>query len=137
MISLEPMQQSDVPFVLDSWLRSSAPYESFKEGCDKARHFKTERLVAERCLADGTTLVAVIPGSGERQLAGWICYGPLAVHFVYVKSILRGNGVGSALVKAALAGSTEGRYSHETKCWRGLMRAFPEVTWSHCTSALG
>ena len=122
-VNIDQMHVTDRPFVLDSWLRSYEP-EGLK-GHERAKYYRNERVVAERCISHGRTMVATIPGP-ERQIVGWCCMQPgepPIVHYVYVKSIMRGNGIAIDLVIAALDGISELMHDHSTSSWFVFLRA--------------
>lgn len=102
----------DRPLICDSWRRGA------REGLGRLGDFVPGATFAtrqhehiDRCLATGTTLVAVHPDDAS-EVIGYLVHGgaedgALVVHWAWVRArpSFRGRGVGRALVEAALAGA--------------------------------
>lgn len=88
--SLRLGRPSDLAFVVDSWV--------------KRGHARNERLSdatarVRAVLADATTelRIACLPDD-EDAILGWSVVSPPALHYVYVRKELRGNGIARALL---------------------------------------
>jgi GNAT superfamily N-acetyltransferase len=132
----EPIQEADEAFVLDSWVRSYVPKAPTAH--EWARGYRNEQVIAKRCLLEGSTIMAVIPGYG-RQLAGWINFDGPTVSYVYVKNLFRGQDIGSALLEHALGESKIACYTHDTPGFQSLLRSFerthPNAEFRHADQA--
>jgi GNAT superfamily N-acetyltransferase len=132
----EPMQETDEAFVLDSWVRSYVPKAPTAH--EWARGYRNEQVIAKRCLLEGSTIMAVIPGYG-RQLAGWICSADSKIFYIYVKNLFRGQDIGSALLEHALGESAIACYTHDTPGFQSLLRSFkrthPNTEFRHADQA--
>jgi GNAT superfamily N-acetyltransferase len=113
------MQPSDLPLVMDSWLRSYEP--KGLQGIDRARYYRNQRVVCERLVKQCLVVVAEMLLL-KRELAGWCCYDHGVVHYVYVKRNLRGHDVGTELVEHAIGDCKEVLYTHQTQSGSGLLR---------------
>lgn len=85
----------------------------------------------ELLLESQPVLVGAYPGEDPatrpEDIAGWICYTPLAssavLHWIYVRDQFRGAGIGRALVEAAGIDITRTvLYTQHTKAAAKLMR---------------
>lgn len=96
---------SDLNFIRASWARSywqtharrHIPFPEYQVGQNK-------RMA--RILSGATTLVAYFPEVPDEVL-GWVCREGSVLHYCYVKSAYRRNGIGSGL-----AGSMLKSYTH-------------------------
>ena len=104
--AIRPARQTDLPFVLNSWLRN------YHEHGDGARHVPNEVFfsdaghhgVVTSLLATSTTLIACLPDDDD-AICGWCCAeayddGRGVLHFVYVKAPYRRMGVGQTLLRS-------------------------------------
>lgn len=118
-ISMPPQEA----FVVDSWRHS---FEQSPDGLlyprDVYRAWQSERI--GRLMARSTTLIAT--STEEPITLGWVCAerrssGRLVVHYAYVKSAYRGNGLGEALIEQARdalhADDRPGAYTHRRPPW--------------------
>lgn len=121
-IHLRKVEPDEIGHVIDSWARSFAHFNKQAvppSGMSAWFWHRTHRAGIRDQLNSPRTrvLVAVHPEEPD-TIMGWVCWEPpgdhpLSLHYLYVKKIVRRNGVGAALLEAALA-DQDGRGYRET-----------------------
>lgn len=97
-IAVRLARASDLAFIRNSWLRnyhehghlSHVPNDVFFAD---AGHWG----VVDRCLRSNAVLVAT-PEGDDDSILGWVCAGPDALHYAYVKAPFRRLGILSRLL---------------------------------------
>jgi hypothetical protein len=123
-MKIRPMVETDVNFVLSTWLRSY--YEELKRNGTKGViypkddiFFQGHQAKIKMRLADaqesGGALVCTAPDD-DNQIIGWIIFKGDCAHYCYVKQVFRKMGVAKALRAKALVKF----YSHHTRFARYL-----------------
>ena len=113
---------ADVPFILDSWIRSFR--ESPWAGCVPNNQFyDVTRSAIEGLLERGAKLVVACSRVDSDQILGWACTekvrGGDAAHFVYVKDPYRRRGLATELLNHGTANpQAQDRkfYTFRTRC---------------------
>ena len=102
-VVLRDIQESDMPFVIDSWFNSHLKAKS----CIKAIYDKEQRILIKRILANPKTTTEILCLETDNDhIIGFICYqGTSILHYVYIKSPFRKLGLGRNLVKTCLTDS--------------------------------
>lgn len=91
--------EEQLPFVLDSWARSYAPFfPAYAKTYGMGAHGWI-RWCAEKLVRRATVVVAALEDVPDVVL-GWLCYEPEAMHWGYVKSQARRNGILGAMLPA-------------------------------------
>lgn len=88
--------RQDLPFIFDSYWRSYIEYAG------RPKNTQLQRLRDRMSLLwlRATFIVATDPSDTE-QILGWICFEGSVVHYVYVKSAFRRQGIARTLFAAA------------------------------------
>ena len=131
-IHIRPSDDDDRAFVIDSWARSFGHFVPSVPPPEIARHtwYRMHRAGIRDVLHNSRVqlIIAVHPEAPE-TIMGWACWEPpgkfpLQLHYVLVKDYARRQGVGSALLEAALANVDARGYreSHRTPPGRALLR---------------
>lgn len=103
---IRPMCREDRPFIASSWLTSYGRSAVARSLDPKIYHAKQGRLI-DRLLADASVILVAVSASESSQLRGWIVADLPAgevvtvVHFMYVKTTFRREGVAKALLREA------------------------------------
>lgn len=100
-IRIRKIDQTDVPLIFNSWLKSyKGAY--FAKGIHPKSFYAEHHKVVSNLLQTCETFVAV-DDSDATNVYGWICGeyidGFLVVHFIYVKHTYRNLGVATALLR--------------------------------------
>lgn len=120
-MNIRPMGDSDLNFVLSTWLKSY--YEALKfyaSGSVRVPYpkddvfFQGHQAKIKALLLNPNThcLVCVAPDDND-QIIGWLVYDRSTLHYCYVKHVFRNLGAGKKL-KAAMTAPVA-LYSHHTK----------------------
>lgn len=117
-VRLRPANQTDVPFIFNSWLKSyrdSGPAKPVSSTVFFSEHHK----LIERIVKNNPVIMAV-NNDDPSQIYGYICAGKtegiFTLHYIYVKHNFRNLGVGKALLNAFEHDiSTAAIYTHHTK----------------------
>lgn len=105
-------RDSDLEFILDSWLRShrDSAWAKFAGATYQRGH---DSLI-KRLLTRSAVLVACYEGD-PNTILGWSVTDGDVVHYVYVKKPLRRQGIARMLLRPFL--DRPARYSHSLPCW--------------------
>lgn len=82
-------QKTDVPFVLNSWWRSS----------QEARLNFT--IIDIQGITEENPIKVCCDDLDESLIFGWVCYHEYKLYYIYVKQIVRRTGIGTLLLKEA------------------------------------
>jgi GNAT superfamily N-acetyltransferase len=97
------LQQSDYPFIFNSWL-NSASKQYFKQGVVSQLYYKPYHLLIEKLLQNSYVLIAE-SDEQEPVLLGYLVFsedaGVKVVHYIYTKFDFRGLGIASKLLEEA------------------------------------
>jgi GNAT superfamily N-acetyltransferase len=115
-LSIRHAEIGDMPFVLDSWLRS---YASTPWGLSLGPRYRTvQEHRARWCIERGTCLAAFDEEAPEIVL-GWACgrRDPSTLDYVYVMREARGRNIGRLLAMQVLGGQPSGtvRMTHRVR----------------------
>jgi len=107
---IESMQAHDVDFIWSSWLKSyrSSPHT---RKWSEAAYLDYQRPRIERLLGRSQVLVAR-PLDWAQGILGYLVYEPNLIHYVYVKSTYRHQGVARSLLATSGVQLSECSYSH-------------------------
>ena len=127
---LRPAAAGDAPFVLDSWRRSYGDAQN-AHAPSLETYIRAQRRVIEQCLSTSETAVAHWPGEPDHIL-GWVCYRPgpkPVVHYLFVKQLYRGRGLGRALLDHAVGDANQLWTTHARKLgiWRRRITFCPAL----------
>lgn len=100
---VRPPKKEDVPFVLNSWMKSWRK-SKFSGVISNNEYFTVTRNNIEHLVARGAVFRVACLDSDEDAILGWICYEKLktgedCVHYIYIKDPYLKMGVSDALVK--------------------------------------
>lgn len=112
-LGIRPMQESDVNFIVSSWLRSNYKFMASKRPCNE-QYFKSHQELIKLALAEDATLIACNKDD-ESQIIGWINFGDNYLNYVFVKELFEGMGVSSALIAQAGLDKNNFIVTHYTK----------------------
>lgn len=116
---ISPLEPGEINFFLSSFKRS------YREACPNVRtdaYFLSQGVICDEILARFPTILAARNADGV--ILGWICCevspkNELVVHFTYVKSPYRRQGISKALLSAALDAHPEADsgfvFTHRTR----------------------
>lgn len=124
---------SDVPFILDSWIKSfrESPWAGV---VPNNQFYAVTREAIEGLLARGAKLTIACSRADEDQILGWTCLEPVrdgtACHFTYVKDPYRKRGLATELLTHGTHSPQEGDrrfYTFRTRC----SSYFSRTGWVH------
>ncbi len=113
---------SDVPFILDSWIRSfrESPWAGV---IPNNQFYSVTRDAIEGLLARGAKLTVACSRVDEDQILGWTCLETVrdgtACHFTYTKDPFRKRGLATGLITNGSHSPQEGDrrfYTFRTRC---------------------
>lgn len=98
-VTLRDGLPSDLPHVCKSWLNSfrTLPVEPDPYRYAKGIYFPRRRPIVEALLSRAHLTVACHPDDPD-TIAGWACWEPGWLHYVFVKDTFRRAGVASMLI---------------------------------------
>lgn len=104
MDNIRPWDEwSDSSFILSSWSKSTASSipNSFTP---IGQHMGRQKELIKALIVRGATVLVCHSPEDEKQILGWVCFetfnGVSAIHFLYVKSSCRKQGIGTKLLRA-------------------------------------
>ena len=107
LIEVRAAEESDLNFVIHSWLRSLRSYEPFYHSMVSGTYYKEHRKLINKALDRGHCLV-VTPRNQPQILASYIVWENQAqdtiVHYIYTKNEYRKMGIGSLLMDTIQTG---------------------------------
>lgn len=117
-VRLRPANQTDVPFIFNSWLKSYRDSAGAKTVSNTV-YFAEHHKLIERIVKNNSVILAV-NDSDPSQIYGYICAGQtegiFTLHYLYVKHNFRNLGIGKVLLNAFEHDlATAGIYTHHTK----------------------
>lgn len=97
--------EDDVALIMSSWLRSHKQNGPQERKLTNTVYFSNHVPIVRALVARCPILVAELEGVRDEAL-GWVCYDEpdadrFVVHYVYVKSVYRKQGVAKTLLKGA------------------------------------
>jgi hypothetical protein len=96
----EPTNE-DLPFIVNSWLKSAREGPTLR-GLSSSVYFKEhKKLILTLLNSEDTALVIAADDADPRHILGWAAGAPGVLHFVYVKHLLRRQGLARALTRVA------------------------------------
>lgn len=113
-------RETDVPFILQSWLRSYWAGNAFQ--VDPKIYSRSFHLFISKLLEHSAVWVAAVP-EDEDCIAGWLAHYCNALHYVYVKGSLRRQGIARQMIDAALLPNFV--YTQQTRAWREVALKYP------------
>lgn len=100
------LQPEDRGFFASGWLRSFRGHGPAVSGIQSRTYHHYQQRLIQRLIQRGRVDVAADPADPSRVLFGFACWewvrGTCILHYVYVRGVCRGRGVGTALVNRAL-----------------------------------
>lgn len=108
--------QSDLPYVIDSWLRANLKSPFGRRHKFDVYYPHHRKVVFNILAADETRLLMCCGIEDPDQLFGWVCYAPEKVlHFVEVKRAFRGMGIARLMLeRAGISHEEKVPFSHVT-----------------------
>lgn len=128
LVTVREHDSSDLPFILDGWIRSwrTSPWA----GCvPNNLIWETTRSCIAGLVARGARVdvAEVARSDGGSRLVGFVCYEPGVLHYVFVKKTgFRGLGIGRMLVDR-VPGQGPGIMTHRTPMSSWLL----DLGWRH------
>lgn len=118
-IKIRPATDSDVPFILNSWLKCYRDNGPIAQNVPNTIYFTSHHKLLQKIIKRSTLLVAV-NDTDESQIYGYACAerieGHFVLHFVYVKQQFRKMGIGSSLLNTfEHETSSVGIFTHYTR----------------------
>jgi len=133
ILAIRPMEQEDLEFVVDSWLKSNIHSDwakrlgaksdwnepiqdkrSFESMIAESRYYMTtHRLLIIDIINRFPVLIASMK-KDKADLCGFACYGDGVVHYAYIKKPFRGFGLFKMMLHSLEDGGLPVLYSHET-----------------------
>lgn len=112
LLTIDVMSEWDIPFVLDSWLKS---FQNSPRGLRMDDYWKDQRATCERLLGSTETLV-MRPKDWPEGIVGWLCGerrgSTHIVHYAVTKRDYRRLGVCKALLKEQAQSCTRHAFTH-------------------------
>lgn len=108
IVSIRDMRDADLNFIRSSWLKS---YSSYCPCPDPKAFFPVHWDVVMGLMDRADAKIAIACASDdEDHILGWACAEPRiqVFHWAYVKSAVRYQGIGKALIARVLDGSKSG-----------------------------
>jgi hypothetical protein len=99
-IKIRPVRDSDTAFITNSW-KESYRWSPDARWVPNGPYFHEINKRVPELMKRGQVLVACNPVDDDHIL-GWICTEGETLHYVYVKTPMRGAGYALALIKAAM-----------------------------------
>lgn len=113
-ISIRDCEQSDLPFVFSSWLRSYR-LSSFARSIPNRDYYSNHHLVVDRLVqAPETKILVATDVEDPTVLLGFLVFEPGVIHFAYTKKPFRGLQVFRRLLEASGLDLNSAAYSHFT-----------------------
>lgn len=100
LYKIRPRRNTDDPLIYGTWLQGYYEKGLWPKGMEWLAFRAAHRLVVDRLLARGTTLVACAPDF-EDQIFGYVCFEAGVLHWIFVKGPFKRNGIGNSLMAAA------------------------------------
>jgi hypothetical protein len=98
-----PMNESHLDLVYGTWLRNMYENCSHFRQVRHGNYRKGQARIIDHLLRGANVLMASAPGGGSDM--GWVCYeqkgGDFILHYIYVRSTFRRNGIATALLRHA------------------------------------
>lgn len=94
-LTLRQHKKAEEPFIISSWLKSyrNSPYVRF---VDNDTYYKKQAAIILERLRDSNCVVATDP-EDDNVVWGFIVHDEQLLHYVYVKHLLRLNGIARTL----------------------------------------
>ena len=103
LYKIRPVEHDDVPFIINSWLRSYWKATAHNQGIAKNAYYTYHHKLVEKAVKDELIFVAVNTHDSE-QIFGWCCfkdqYEMHILHYIYVKQPFRRFGIAQALLNS-------------------------------------
>lgn len=130
---IRPFRPDDRDFIEASWI------DSFKDGCvsfinpavTAGVYYPGQRYLVRRLtMPKAIILVAVTPDYDDAIL-GWVVAAlPNVLHYIYVKTVFRENGIAKALLAKAGLDLATLTYSHVTRRGKDIIEKYPGATFN-------
>jgi hypothetical protein len=128
-LSVRPANQSDIPFIFATWLKSYRD-SKFAELIDSKTYFAAHHALIEILLAKSTVLIA-FPTNQPNVICGWSVTQPNLIHYVYTKSAFQKLGVATSLLKSAgIDLKTATTFTHGSKAAKWFAPKFQNLTYN-------
>ena len=108
MIDLRAMNADDERFVASSWFESFWKLHAYKAGIE-FKHYQPGMDARIRRLMKTVPVTIAYATVAPTEIVGWACVEGECLHYVYVKSVYRRQGVARAIASGNLR-----EYSHPT-----------------------
>lgn len=112
-ITYRPYKESDLNFIIDSWLKSYYQNSEFAAAIDEKTFNVYHRAVIIRMLERGAKVLIACLTEDEDTILGFACYEAAILHYVFIKQSQRRQNLATVLLhRAEIANDTF--YTHRT-----------------------
>lgn len=98
MITIRPAKESDLNYVVSSWIRSVRGQYPYKLFCKPAMTKYSDRV--QRMVYGHSQVTVAADAKDEDVILGWMVHDPGVLHFAWVKLPFRRNGFGTKLFRS-------------------------------------
>lgn len=99
-VRIREFREEDKAFIADSW-KKSFRWSPCSKWISNGAYYGEMNKRVDDLLSRGRTLVACNPVSDD-HIVGWVCVEGDVVHYLYVKTPMRGNGYAKELLRSAI-----------------------------------
>jgi len=118
LMMLRPARESDLPFIMDTWLKTLRVSNDLFKQIDKEAYYSNYPKVVHNLVHNCITTICCLRDDDD-VILGYSCYTPTTLHWVFVKKQWRGNGIMKLLVNDDIK-----FISHLTKQFQKRHRSF-------------
>ena len=118
-VHITPATEADKPFIYSSWLKSyrEAPHNG---ALPNRVYYRAQTALIDELLDSPTVRVLVARSPVDALIIrGWGCADGPVLHYVYVKSVCRRQGIADALLREL---GTLTTYTHAREPYAGVLR---------------
>lgn len=97
LMTLRPARESDMPFIMDTWLKTLRVSNDLFKQIDKEAYYSNYPKIVHNLVHKCITTVCCLREDDD-VILGYSCVSPTTLHWVFVKKQWRGNGIMKLLV---------------------------------------
>jgi hypothetical protein len=118
LLVYRPFRDSDMPFVMDSWLKTLRVNNDFFRQIDINVYKQVYPQIIQELVHNCITTMAALKEDDD-VLIGYACYTPTTLHWTFVKNQWRGLGIMKDLVPKHIT-----FVSHLTRLFKPIMNKY-------------
>jgi hypothetical protein len=128
-LSVRPANQSDIPFIFATWLKSYRD-SKFAELIDSKTYFAAHHALIEILLAKSLVLIAH-PNGKPNVICGWSVTQPNLIHYVYTKAAFQKLGVATILlISSGIDLKATTTFTHGSKAANWFAPKYTSLTYN-------